>query len=1338
VASLRKDVGDSRQVVEALGQLYASGSRPDFRAFDRPWPRKKLDLPTYPFQRRRIWPKTEGLRADDPQGDGLLGSRRDLASGDVVYSSRFSLKHHSWLEDHVIYGTVVVPGATYAAMALRAGGPPAELQEVFFYEPIIFSDKESRDVQLTLHTPEDAAPGTRTFQVHSRPYEEREAPWSLNAAGTLLTGTMEAAPAAGESLEAILERLSPVRVQQLVEGFAQNELKWGPTWCTSLKTLWAGPREAVGEIEVGEELSGHLGDEPIHPVLLDLCTGVAGAALIAAQPAADEDVGLFLPLKYERVALRERAPRRFYCRARWREGGGAQSETQGFDLDFIGPDGQALGEIRNFIVKRAPRLALLRGLGADSTRLLYRLSWRELPVPAVDAGPRPGTWLVVGADDDTTEALRGQLSVHRQPMISVDVADAWSVTGDDRVALDPRSAEHWEAVLDLVRGRGQAVAGIAWQAVSRSSASSDEETSDALAARLEREMGGLLGVLHDRLRAERSPLPGGVWILTERAVAAEPSEKVDPAQAALWGLGRTVASEQPAVRCVLADHDGSVDALRSLADLLIAGAPEPEMALRQRKCLVPRMMPWARSGQLALPGGGDYRLEPAERGAIDHLRIAPAEVEPPSPGYVQVAVEAAGLNFRDVLNVLGLYPGDPGPVGGEMSGVVTAVGDGADGFEVGQRVFGFSPGAFASRVNAPFLFLAAQPARLSAVEAATLPAAMLTAGLAFEWARPERGERVLIHAASGGVGLAAVQLAQKRGAIVFATASKPKQKMLRELGVTHVYDSRSTAFADEILADTGGAGVDVVLNSLTSEGFVEATVRATAANGRFVEIAKRDIWSPEKMAEVRSDIRYEILALDGVMQNDPVRIKQLLDELAASLERNGCDPLPYQVYPLTEAKAAFRCMQQARHIGKIVLRLPGGLKPQRDRTYLITGGLGALGLRTASGLAQLGAGHLVLTSRRPPDPAAQAAIDEIAEQFQCQVHVRVADVGEETQVRDLLAGIRRDLPPLAGVAHLAGVLDDGLLPQQSWQRFRTVLAPKALGAWHLHRLTRGDALDFFLLYSSGSSVLGSPGQANYAAANALLDGLAAYRQAQGLPATSINWGPWADAGMAAGEAARANLGKQGLVPLKPAAALAALGDIVSHGTAQATVIKAHWPRMAKLFGTLRPPILEHVLPKAAAAGGGGNALLKQLHDVPAGQRGAFVTEHLQRELQQILGLAQPPPPESRFLELGMDSLMAVELRNRLLGQFGRAFTISSTVVFDYPTIRALAEYLASQTPDPGVSAPAAAAVASAAEPAPAPATETATAPATEAAAAPVIDEPQDSVAELLVSPGAGP
>jgi acyl carrier protein/short-subunit dehydrogenase len=335
----------------------------------------------------------------------------------------------------------------------------------------------------------------------------------------------------------------------------------------------------------------------------------------------------------------------------------------------------------------------------------------------------------------------------------------------------------------------------------------------------------------------------------------------------------------------------------------------------------------------------------------------------------------------------------------------------------------------------------------------------------------------------------------------------------------------------------------------------------------------------------------------------------------------------------------------------------------------------------ASYLAQLGAGDIVLTSRRPPDADAQRAIEDITERYRCRIHTFAADVGDESEVAKLLERIRAELPPLAGVAHLAGVLDDALLSQQSVERFRTILAPKAFGACHLDRLTKNDDLDFFIVSSSVSSLLGPPGQANYSTANALLDGLVAERKAQGLPATGVNFGPWAKGGMASSEAARANLGAQGLVPLEPTAALNALAEVVANGTGQATVIKANWQRAAKVLGASRPPVLDLVLPSAVGEATGDSELLRQLQEIPEAQRAGFVTEFLQREVQQFLRLAQPPAASSRFLDLGTDSLMAVELRNRLHSQFGGAFTINATAVFDYPTIGGLAEYLVSQLPE---------------------------------------------------------
>ncbi|WP_319436005.1 type I polyketide synthase [Mycobacterium sp. RTGN5] len=1250
IVSLRKGANSQRQMTEALATAYISGHRPDFAVrYDAP--SHRLELPTYPFQRRRYWPKTSGIRSDGTAASGILGSAKDLASGDTVYTNVLSVKTQPWLAHHVIYGTVVVPGATYAAMALASAGAPARVKEVFFYEPIILPDKASREVQLTLHPVDDGW----KFQVHSRPQGARDAEWSLNSDGTLLAGAdpdVESQETVVTPDEAI-EQMNRTRPQELFDIFHDMELAWGPTWSTSLKSLWVGEGEAIGDIAIGEELSEHLGSEPIHPVLLDLCTGVAFPAFPATLAAEQGMSDLFLPLRYGQVHVQDKMPRRFFCRARW-HASEVTSETQVFDIDFVDRDGRVLGGIREFTVKRAPREALLRGLGGDSTRLLYTLGWQEAAAPAsvaVEEGaPKTanGTWLIAGFDALTAE-VPGATAVN-------DVTDAQS----------------WQRAFADAAERGAPVTGIVW----RSSGQPDLDTDPS--DRLEAEIAALLGAAQT---AVTEGLRDGLWIVTERAVATEPGEPVDPVQAALWGFGRTLIAEQPTLRVRLVDGDAGEDSLSWLAGALGTPVVEPEMAVRQGRFLVSRLLHWARSGQLPMPRSDDYVLAPTERGAIDNLRLTEKDVTPPDVHEVQVRIEAAGLNFRDVLNVLGLYPGDPGPIGGDLCGVVTEVGSEVTGLKVGQRVFGSMQGAFASRLNVPAQLLATVPDGIGAVDAATIPAAALTVRLAFDWAQLKPGDRVLIHAASGGVGLAAVQMARQHGAIVYATASTYKRATLRAMGVEYVYDSRTTDFADQILADTDGAGVDVVLNSLTNEGFVEATVRATAKGGRFAEIAKRDIWTAEQMAAVRPDIDYEIVALDVTMMTDPEHIQRLMVEVSDGLANGEWTPVPAEVYPLTEARAAFRRMQQARHIGKIVVQMPKPLQPRGDRSYLVTGGLGALGLHTAAYLAQLGAGDIVLTSRRAPDAETERAIAAITERFHCRVHVFSADIGDESDAAALLTRIRAELPPLAGVAHLAGVLDDALLPQQDLERFRTTLAPKAYGAHHLHRLTKDDELEFFILYSSASAVLGSPSQANYATANALLDGLVAQRRAQGLTATAVNFGPWGHGGMASSQAALANLSAQGMMPLEPSAALAALGEAIRHGAAQATVLKANWQRTAKMLGGIRPPLLDQVLPSGDGVVAGDSELLRQLQETPVAQRAAFITEFLQREVQGFLRLAQPPAATSRFLDLGTDSLMAVELRNRLFGQFGGKFDISPTAVFDYPTLAELAGHLVSQLPD---------------------------------------------------------
>ena len=516
----------------------------------------------------------------------------------------------------------------------------------------------------------------------------------------------------------------------------------------------------------------------------------------------------------------------------------------------------------------------------------------------------------------------------------------------------------------------------------------------------------------------------------------------------------------------------------------------------------------------------------------------------PGEGEVQIRVHMTGLNFRDVLNALGMYPGDAGPLGGECVGRITAVGEDVERFKIGDTVLAIAGGSFSKYVLTPADWVIAKPQGLNDEQAATIPIAFLTAyyGL-YRLAGIKKGERVLIHAAAGGVGMAAVQLAQWVGAEVFGTAGSPeKRAYLKFLGVDHVMDSRTLDFADEIMAVTGGRGVDIVLNALAGE-FIPKSFSVLAPGGRFIEIGKAEIWDDQKVAGVKPGVSYTAFDLGEVILQDSQLVGEMFAHLLEGFQEGSLKPLPFRVFPIEESVDAFRFMAQARHIGKVVVSQQHMLEAEEsvrankfssEAIYLITGGLGGLGLQVANWMIGQGARHLVLMGRSAPGTEALKAIAAMEERG-AVVTVARGDVSRPSDVERIFSEIESKSIPLRGIIHAAGILDDGVLMQQQWPRFAKVLAPKVRGAWLLHHCSRDLPLDFFILFSSVSAVLGSAGQANYAAANAFMDALAHYRRAQGLPGLSINWGPWDKIGMAAGLKGqdRSRMADRGISPIDP-------------------------------------------------------------------------------------------------------------------------------------------------------------------------------------------------------------
>jgi len=772
-------------------------------------------------------------------------------------------------------------------------------------------------------------------------------------------------------------------------------------------------------------------------------------------------------------------------------------------------------------------------------------------------------------------------------------------------------------------------------------------------------------------------------VLVPGAAAVLEGETADPAAAAIRGLLRSAQSEHPG-RFVTIDAAAAapVAAPAPVAATAPAAAPaqiaaaiatgEAEVAVRDGAVLVPRLAGAADDA----PPSGTWRLAPERAGAL--VAAAPDHGDGDRPlrsGEVRLAVRAAGVNFRDVLIAIGVHAAR---LGSEAAGVVVEVGAGVRDLRVGDRVMGLVPGAFGPLAVADARTVVPVPAGWSFAQAASVPVAHATAHLALaEVARLQRGERVLIHAAAGGVGLAAVALAQRLGAEVFATASPAKWDALRARGIddAHLASSRSREFAAKFEA------VDVVLNCLTGE-LTDASLTLLARGGRFVELGSADVRDRAAVAAAHPGVVYETVDLFG---SEPQRLGEILAAAVAQAQ-----PLPITAWDVRDGSQALAYISQARHVGKVVLAVPQAL--DADGTVLITGGTGGLGAVVADHLArQPGVRRLLLASRRGPDAPGVDALRERLAQLGCEATAVACDVGDRAALAELLEAVDPD-HPLTAVVHAAGTLDNGMVESFDDARLDGVMRPKAAAARWLDELTRGHDLAAFVLFSSVAATFSHPGQGNYAAANAYLDGLAQRRRAAGLPASAVAWGLWGtDSGMSTRlsqediDVLAADTGQR-VLPAEDALAL--LDVAIGHREALlvATTLDLAVLRAQAREGVL-PALLSDLVraparragPRVAGVAGAAGSLAQQLAATASPEeRQELVLDLVRAQAAAVLGHASGSdvPPERPFKELGFDSLGSVVLRNRLAQITG--LRLPSTLVFDHPTPLAMATFMRAQ------------------------------------------------------------
>ncbi len=828
--------------------------------------------------------------------------------------------------------------------------------------------------------------------------------------------------------------------------------------------------------------------------------------------------------------------------------------------------------------------------------------------------------------------------------------------------------------------------------------------------------GTTLHLVHALLAAGWSATPR-LWLVTSRAMAptckGDDSLRPIPSQSPLWGFGRVLMNEHPELRCRLVDLHVAEDpivAARLIVGELQAPDDENEVVLTADRRYVMRAstttLDLFRKQSLGGGSGTDadlVRLEYPASG-FDHLEWQQCTRPPLAPDEIAIRTRATGLNFRDVMLSMGMLPDEAvengfagSNLGMECAGDVVAVGSDVHNFKPGDPVVCFAPSSFASHVVTKATAAARMPVEWSYEAAASIPVAFLTAYYALHHLGQLRpGDRVLIHGAAGGVGLAALQYARHCGAEIFATAgSEEKRDFLRLLGVEHVLDSRSLAFADEIAAITDGAGVDVVLNSLSGEA-VTKNLEVLRPFGRLLELGKRDYYENAKIGlrPFRNNISYFGIDVDQLFKERPNLAGRLLREAMDLFAAGVLWPLPHRVFSNARIADAFRHMQQSRQIGKIIVAYDDepvpvrlleesrpGISLRPDSTYLIAGGLGGFGLATARWLVSKGARNLALLGRSGVASDESRRIVSELEAAGVTVYVGRTDICDASSLADTFEDIESALPPIRGIVHAAMVLDDALIQNLSWDGFSRVLEPKVRGAWNLHRQTLGMSLDFFVLYSSATTTIGNPGQANYVAANVFLESLASHRRSAGLPGMAVCWGPIDDVGyLARNEDTKDALtSRLGGYSLSARAALRTLERLMLAERDGLAVANLDWHKVARALPGVRTPrfsLLTRGMDEAAEAGLVDD-IQKLINGMSEEQIHELTTTLLLEQVAKVLRMsAKQIDADRSIFDLGMDSLMAVELQVAIDSQFG--VNIPAMAMSEETSIAQLAGRIAKQ------------------------------------------------------------
>jgi polyketide synthase 5 len=1244
-----------------LADLHAAGSAVDFSALYPSGDLVDVPLPTWTHRRLILTPQGSSTRGGSSVSvHPLLGPHVRLQEEPErhVWQADVGTTASPWLADHQIHSVPALPGAAYCEMALAAAravlGEASEVRDIRFEQMLLLDAETTVGATVSLE-----ASTVASFSV-----ETNEDGSNVRWASAVLHAADDEYRPPAHDLSA-LQATHPVRVDgaELRESFGKRGIQFGPafTGLAAVHTADGSGSTVLAEIGLPGSIRSHQAAFGVHPALLDACF-----QSVAAHPAARGvgNGGLLLPLGVRQLRIYGPARDARYCYAQVT----ASATGLDADLDVIDVHGTVLLTARG----------LQMGTGAternNRDRLLgeslLTIEWQPQALPTATED-QTEKWLLVNTSDDEdllTTKLADTFKLRDKEVVSV----SWSARGDHRA-----NAELLAGNLRREEFAGVVVVTAPWKGTADHQSLSEGREQVRHLVRIARELTELPGT---------SPR---LFVVTRQAQLVGSLGAVNLEQAGLRGLLRVIGAENPHLRVTHVDVDEETDA-EQLARELLGGLNEDETAWRNGQWYVARLRPSPlrpdeRHTAVVDHAEGGLRLRVRTPGDLETMELVAVNRVPPGPGQIEVAITASSLNFADVLMAMGRFPTiderEP-ELGVDFVGVVSAVGPGVADHQVGDRVGGFSRnGCWATFVTCDARVAVTLPAGLSDHQAVAVATGHATAWYGLhDQARISAGDRVLIHSATGGVGQAAVAIARAAGAEIFATAGSPKRReFLHSMGIDHVYDSRSTDFAELIRRDTDGYGVDIVLNSLTGAS-QRAGFELLADGGRFVEIGKRDVYANARlgMFPFRRNLTFHYVDLALMSESHPQRIGQLLGTVFHRVADGDLPPAEYTLHPFTEATTAIRVMSAAEHTGKLILDVPRTgastvVVPQEavrafrnDGAYLITGGLGGLGLFLAEKMAAAGCGRIVLTSRSQPDSLTQASIERIRATG-ADIAVECGDVAARETADRIVAAATATGLPVRGVLHAAAVVEDATLNNITDDLIDRDWAPKVYGAWNLHHATADQPLDWFCSFSSAVALLGSGGQGAYAAANSWLDGFTHWRRAQGLPASAIAWGAWDKIGRGAGLAEGGET-----TMIAPDDGAYAFQALLRHDRAYAGYISiTGTPWLTAL--TQRSQFAE-ALQSAGQGDTEAGKFRGELKELPTDEWPNRLRQLVSEQVSLIL--RRSVDPNRSLADYGLDSLGILELRTRIETETG--IRISSTNI---TTVRGLAGHLCNELAD---------------------------------------------------------